>query len=126
MDFLLTWQFRNGHTYTKDFATSDARDTFMNSVGLIAHSDIVKVIASYPETSIKSVVLKDVIITKQLAEADTMAASRDMPTYTINSNTVPKSHIDHMAMEYSNDIPAFTTATMPMDTTNNIPSLRVV
>ena len=125
MDFLLTWQFRNGHTYTKDFATPNERDTFMHSVGLIAHSDIVKVIASYPETSIKSIVLKDVVITKQLAEADTMAASRDMP-----ANVVPNSRFDHMAID-NESIPAFTIDTMPkidlLHTPSYIPTnLRVV
>jgi len=87
MDFLLTWQFSNGHMHTKAFATPEERDTFMNSVGLIAHSDIVKVIASYPETSIKSILLKDVILTKQLAEADSMAASYNMPAFTLNDIT---------------------------------------
>jgi len=124
MDFLLTWQFKNGHTYTKDFATPNERDTFMNSVGLIAHSDIVKVIASYPETSIKSIVLKDVVITKQLAEADTIGISYEA------ANAVPNSRFDHMAID-NESIPAFTPDTMPkidlLNTPSYIPTnLRVV
>ena len=39
----VTWVFRNDHEWSKDFASVAERDTFINSVGLVSHPDIVRV-----------------------------------------------------------------------------------
>ena len=41
--FRVSWEFRNGHQWFKDFRTVEARDLFTKSVGLVGHPDIYRV-----------------------------------------------------------------------------------
>lgn len=41
--FRVSWEFRNGHQWFKDFRTVEDRDMFTSSVGLVLHPDIDRV-----------------------------------------------------------------------------------
>jgi len=60
--FKVTWKFKNDHMWEKSFDTPELRDSFINSVGLVSHPDIVEVTLVYPDSSIKDIVIKDVRI----------------------------------------------------------------
>ena len=58
--FVVRWKFKNDHIWEKSFDSPELRDSFINSVGLVSHPDIVKITLLYPDSSIKDVVIKDV------------------------------------------------------------------
>ena len=57
--FKVTWKFKNDHIWGKSFDTPELRDSFINSVGLVSHPDIVRITLVYPDSTIKDVVIKD-------------------------------------------------------------------
>jgi hypothetical protein len=58
--FGVRWKFKNDHMWEKSFDSPELRDSFINSVGLVSHPDIVRITLLYPDSSIKDVVIKDV------------------------------------------------------------------
>jgi hypothetical protein len=52
--------------WEKSFDTPELRDSFINSVGLVSHPDIVRITLVYPDssmgTTVKDIVIKDVRI----------------------------------------------------------------
>ena len=57
--FTVRWKFKNDHMWEKSFDTPELRDSFINSVGLVSHPDIVRITLLYPDSTIKSIVIKD-------------------------------------------------------------------
>ena len=43
-DIRVTWRFRNDHEWHRVFDTVPERDLFINTVGLVTHPDIVRVV----------------------------------------------------------------------------------
>lgn len=64
--FTVRWKFKNDHMWEKSFDTPELRDSFINSVGLVSHPDIVRITLVYPDssmgTTVKDIVIKDVRI----------------------------------------------------------------
>jgi hypothetical protein len=59
-NFKVRWKFKNDSMWEKSFDSPELRDSFINSVGLVSHPDIVRVTLLYPDSSIKDIVIKDV------------------------------------------------------------------
>ena len=57
--FKVTWKFKNDHIWGKSFDTPELRDYFINSVGLVSHPDIVKIILIGNDSTLEDVVIKD-------------------------------------------------------------------
>jgi hypothetical protein len=63
--FTVRWKFKNDHMWEKSFDTPELRDSFINSVGLVSHPDIVRITLLYPDSTIKSIVIKDTAINRE-------------------------------------------------------------
>lgn len=85
MDFGITWQFRNGHTYSRFFDTPSERDSFMHETGLISHPDITLLTLLYPHSTIKDVQLKNTQLNERLINTSCMDYSQDIPAFTASS-----------------------------------------
>jgi len=58
--FTVRWKFKNDHMWEKSFDSPELRDSFINSVGLVSHPDIVRITVMGNGSSIKDIVIKDV------------------------------------------------------------------
>jgi hypothetical protein len=58
--FGVRWKFKNDHMWEKSFDSPELRDSFINSVGLVSHPDIVRITLLWNDSSIKDIVIKDV------------------------------------------------------------------
>lgn len=77
--FTVRWKFKNDHIWEKSFDSPELRDSFINTVGLVSHPDIVKITLLYPDSSIKDVVIKDVnFSTPDPVIGDNMSISQDI------------------------------------------------
>ena len=63
--FVVRWKFKNDHIWEKSFDSPELRDSFINSVGLVSHPDIVRITLLYPDSTIKSIVIKDTAINRE-------------------------------------------------------------
>jgi hypothetical protein len=57
--FTVRWKFKNDHIWEKSFDTPELRDSFINSVGLLSHPDIVRVTLVSNESTLSDIVIKD-------------------------------------------------------------------
>jgi len=57
--FTVRWKFKNDHMWEKSFDTPELRDSFINSVGLVSHPDIIRVTLVSNEFTLSDVVIKD-------------------------------------------------------------------
>jgi hypothetical protein len=70
--FSVRWKFKNDHIWEKAFDTVELRDSFINSVGLLSHPDIVRITLVGNYSSIKDVVIKDTSIKPIVHDGDNM------------------------------------------------------